>query len=76
MTLRLLAGEGRARAAAPFMALAPGAVWVEVSADGYFAAVAAWALALLALAATRTRAGRPRCPAPSCSPCWPPTCPA
>ncbi|MFF7408563.1 hypothetical protein [Streptomyces lydicus] len=55
VTLRLLAGEGRARAAAPFLALAPGAVWVGVSADGYFAAVAAWALALLALAATRTR---------------------
>ncbi|MFC4032334.1 hypothetical protein ACFO3J_12670 [Streptomyces polygonati] len=54
LTLRLLTGEERARAAAPFLALAPGAVWVGVSADGYFAAVAAWALALLAVAATRT----------------------
>ncbi|WP_433887608.1 hypothetical protein [Streptomyces sp. CA-111067] len=54
LTLRLLTGEERARAAAPFVALAPGAVWVGVSADGYFAAVAAWALALLAIAATRT----------------------
>lgn len=53
LTLRLLTGEERARAAAPFVALAPGAVWVGVSADGYFAAVAAWALALLAIAATR-----------------------
>ncbi|WP_405590422.1 hypothetical protein [Streptomyces sp. NBC_01190] len=53
LTLRLLTGEERARAAAPFLALAPGAVWVGVSADGYFAAVAAWALALLAIAATR-----------------------
>ncbi len=54
LTLRLLCGEGRARAAAPFVVLAPGAVWVGASADGYFAAVAAWALALLAVAATRT----------------------
>lgn len=53
LTLRLLGGEDRARAAAPFLALAPGAVWVAVSADGYFAAVAAWSLALLAVAATR-----------------------
>jgi len=49
--LRLLAGEDRARAAAPFLVLTPGAIWVGVSADGYFAAVAAWALALLAVAA-------------------------
>ncbi|WP_333769411.1 hypothetical protein [Streptomyces sp. IBSBF 2435] len=54
LTLRVLTGEERARAAAPFVVLAPGAVWVGVSADGYFAAVAAWALALLAVAATRT----------------------
>ncbi|MDI5967834.1 hypothetical protein POF50_000445 [Streptomyces sp. SL13] len=54
LTLRLLTGEDRARAAAPFVVLTPGAVWVGVSADGYFAAVAAWALALLAVAATRT----------------------
>ncbi|MCA1223798.1 hypothetical protein [Streptomyces sp. 8L] len=54
VALRALAGERTARRAAPFLALAPGAVWVGVSADGYFAAVAAWALALLALAATRT----------------------
>ncbi|MYU19827.1 hypothetical protein GTZ78_56430, partial [Streptomyces sp. SID8361] len=38
----------------PFLVLAPGAVWVGASADGYFTAVAAWGLALLALAATRT----------------------
>lgn len=58
LTLRLLTGERRARAAAPFLALAPGAVWVGVSADGYFAAVAAWSLALLAVAATRTSPAR------------------
>ncbi|MBU3868399.1 hypothetical protein KN815_31445 [Streptomyces sp. 4503] len=54
VTLRALGQERAARAAAPFLVLAPGAVWVGASADGYFAAVAAWGLALLALAATRT----------------------
>ncbi|KUJ70991.1 hypothetical protein ACZ90_01470 [Streptomyces albus subsp. albus] len=54
VALRALGREALARRAAPFAALAPGAVWVGASADGYFAAVAAWALALLALAATRT----------------------
>ncbi|RNL82709.1 hypothetical protein EFW17_18400 [Halostreptopolyspora alba] len=53
VTVRALAGEGIARRAAPFVVLAPNAVLVGASADGYFAAVAAWGLALLALAATR-----------------------
>ena len=48
-----LAGQDVARRAAPFLALSPGAVWVGASADGYFCAVSAWGLALLALAATR-----------------------
>ncbi|WP_262699363.1 MULTISPECIES: hypothetical protein [Streptomyces] len=54
VTLRALGQERAARTAAPFLVLAPGAVWVGASADGYFTAVAAWGLALLALAATRT----------------------
>lgn len=54
VTLRALGQERAARTAAPFLVLAPAAVWVGASADGYFAAVAAWGLALLALAATRT----------------------
>ncbi|QHY96991.1 hypothetical protein SSPS47_17955 [Streptomyces sp. S4.7] len=54
VTLRALTDERTARRAAPFLALAPAAVWVGTSADGYFAGVAAWSLALLALAATRT----------------------
>lgn len=45
-------GELLARRAAPFLVLAPTAIWVFVSADGLFAAVAAWGIALLALAAT------------------------
>lgn len=52
VTIRVLAGEGLARRAAPFVALAPAAVWVGTSADGYFAAVASWFAALLALAVT------------------------
>ncbi|MET7452186.1 hypothetical protein ABZT03_09880 [Streptomyces sp. NPDC005574] len=55
VALRALAGEALARRAAPFLVLAPAAVWVGTSADGYFAAVAAWALALLALAVTGHR---------------------
>ncbi|GGT16679.1 hypothetical protein [Streptomyces chromofuscus] len=55
VTVRALAAEGLARRAAPFLALAPGAVWMGTSADGYFAAVAAWAVALFALAVTGRR---------------------
>ncbi|ELS57417.1 hypothetical protein [Streptomyces viridochromogenes] len=55
VAVRALADERLARRAAPFLALAPAAVWVGTSADGYFAAVAAWAVALLALAVTGHR---------------------
>ncbi len=54
VTLRAVSDESTARRAAPFVAVAPTAIWVAVSADGYFAGVAAWGIALLALAATRT----------------------
>jgi methylthioxylose transferase len=53
VAVRVLADENTARAAAPFVAVAPTAIWIAVSADGYFAGVAAWGLALLALATTR-----------------------
>jgi hypothetical protein len=46
------AAEDLARRALPFGVLLPGAVWVGVSADGMFAAVLAWGVALLALGAT------------------------
>ncbi len=52
VTVRALADEQLARGAAPFLVLAPTAVWMGTSADAYFAAVAAWAVALLALAVT------------------------
>ena len=53
IAVRALADEQTARRAAPFVAVAPTAIWVAVSADGYFAGVAAWGLALLALAVHR-----------------------
>ena len=51
VAVRALADEPTARLVAPFVAVAPTAIWIAVSADGYFAGVAAWGLALLALAA-------------------------
>ncbi|WP_411572789.1 hypothetical protein [Streptomyces pluripotens] len=53
IAIRALAGETLARRAAPFLVLAPAAVWLGTSADAYFAATAAWAVALLAVALTR-----------------------
>ncbi|MFD7690216.1 hypothetical protein [Streptomyces sp. NPDC059781] len=55
IAVRRLADESLARRAAPFLVLAPAAVWVGTSADGCFTAVAAWAVALLALAVTGHR---------------------
>ncbi|WP_433268112.1 hypothetical protein ACQPZF_03380 [Actinosynnema sp. CS-041913] len=48
VTVRAVAGEERARAVLPFVALFPGAVWIGVSADGLFAGVTACGIALLA----------------------------
>jgi hypothetical protein len=53
IAVRALADEQTARRAAPFVAVAPTAIWVAVSADGYFAGVAAWGIALLAVAVDR-----------------------
>lgn len=50
IAVRAVADEPTARLAAPFVAVAPTAIWIAVSADGYFAGVAAWGIALLALA--------------------------
>lgn len=50
IAIRAVADEATARRAAPFVAVAPTAIWIAVSADGYFAGVAAWGIALLALA--------------------------
>ena len=53
VAVRALTDENTARLTAPFVAVAPTAIWIAVSADGYFAGVAAWGIALLALAARR-----------------------
>lgn len=53
VTSRALGAESIARAALPFGVLIPGAIWVGVSADGLFAGVLAWSVALLAVGATR-----------------------
>ena len=50
VTARAMGDEQVARRAAPFAVLFPGAVWVGVSADGMFAGVLAWGVALLAVA--------------------------
>jgi methylthioxylose transferase len=54
VAVRAVADEPTARRAAPFVAVAPTAIWIAVSADAYFTGVAAWGIALLALAANRT----------------------
>nr|WP_228824784.1 hypothetical protein [Nocardia blacklockiae] len=58
VAVNALGAPDRARAAAPFLALAPAAIWIAVSADAFFAGVTAWAVALLAIA-TRSRPGWP-----------------
>jgi methylthioxylose transferase len=52
--VRAVSDEATARMTAPFVAVAPTAIWIAVSADGYFAGVTAWGIALLALAARCT----------------------
>jgi methylthioxylose transferase len=51
VTIRALGRADLARAALPFVALLPGAVWLGVSADGMFAGVTATGIALLAVGA-------------------------
>ncbi|MCW2817792.1 MAG: hypothetical protein JWR42_579 [Marmoricola sp.] len=58
VTLRALGAEALARRAAPFLVLAPSAVFMAVSGDAVFAAVGAWGLACLALGAAAARTSR------------------
>ena len=51
LTLKTLGTETLARSAMPWIVLAPSAVWMGVNGDAVFTAVAAWGLALLAIAA-------------------------
>jgi methylthioxylose transferase len=55
VALRALGAEATARAALPFGVLFPGAIWIGVSADGLFAGVLAWGVALLAVSFARPR---------------------
>ncbi|MEV8250957.1 hypothetical protein AB0O87_08525 [Microbacterium sp. NPDC076768] len=53
ITLRALGAEKLARGAAPFLVFTPAAIWVAVSGDGMFMAVAAWGMCALALATVK-----------------------
>jgi hypothetical protein len=50
LALRDVAGEQSARNAAPFLVLAPAAIWIATSADALYMALAAWSVAALVLA--------------------------
>jgi len=50
LVARWFAGEGTARRAAPFLVLAPMALFVATTGDAVFMALAAWSIAVLALA--------------------------
>jgi hypothetical protein len=52
---RAVAGEDAARRAAPFLVLAPMALFVATTGDAVFLALAAWSVALLVLAAEHRR---------------------
>jgi hypothetical protein len=55
LTARTVAGEDAARRAAPYLVLAPMALFVATTGDAVFMALAAWSIALLALAAAHGR---------------------
>jgi methylthioxylose transferase len=57
IAVRQTAGEDAARRAAPFIVIAPAAIWIAVSADALFAGVGAWAVALIVMGIHR-RGGR------------------
>ncbi|OOK76333.1 hypothetical protein BZL30_3326 [Mycobacterium kansasii] len=67
VTLRTLCDETTARAAAPFVAVAPTAIWIAVSADAYYAGVAAW---VSPCSHWPPATGAPRSPAPARGSCW------
>ncbi len=54
IAVRDVAGEKAARRAAPFVAVAPTALWIASSADALYAGVGAWAIAALVLATGRS----------------------
>lgn len=58
LTLSVLGSRDVARAAAPWLVLAPTAVYMGVNGDAVFTAVSAWGLCLLAVATREPRARR------------------
>ena len=53
VAFRAVAGSDPARAAAPFVAVAPAVIWAATSADAFFTGVTAVAVALMVVAAVR-----------------------
>ena len=53
LAVKELTGEGAARSVAPFLAVAPIAIWIATSADAFFAGVGAWAITGVVLATGR-----------------------
>jgi hypothetical protein len=53
VAVRDVAGEHPARCAAPFVVLAPAAIWVATSADAFYAGIATWGAALVIVATRR-----------------------
>ena len=53
VAVRALGDESMARRAAPFVTLAPTAIWIAASADAFFMGVVAWGIALLAVSTTK-----------------------
>ena len=53
VAVRDLGDESMARRAAPFVTLAPTAIWIAASADAFFMGVVAWGIALLAVSTTK-----------------------
>ena len=47
VAVREVAGEARARAAWPYVAAAPLAIWMATSADALYAGIGAWAVTLV-----------------------------
>ncbi|MGE0795165.1 MAG: hypothetical protein AB7H43_03055 [Acidimicrobiia bacterium] len=57
LAVRDVAGEDAARRAAPYLVLAPAAVWMATSGDAFHTGVGAWAVAATVAATSRARLG-------------------
>ena len=61
VAVRAVAGEQTARAAAPFVAVSPAAIWLVSSADAFFAGVGAWGVTCVVLACLEPSSRRGSC---------------